>query len=963
MSMQSLHGSDRPSSVARLVSHLVFQFLLLLAASAVSAQTATSISRAEWRSGDRELRVEGRAAARASVTISNAASAATLRTTSADSEGRWSARISNPSPVPCRVRATAGTSSAERDVSNRPANCGPAADTQAPTAPANLTAAAAGSSQINLAWTAATDNVAVTLYRIERCAGSSCTNFAEVATATATSVASTGLAANTTYRFRIRAADAAGNLGAYSNIAAATTGQIVVGTPSLSINDVTVAEGGVAAFVVTLSQTPSSTVTVVVNSAPGTATSPGDFNAVPTQTLIFSAGTTTLTRTLSVTTVNDTTPEPAETFTVNLGNPTGATLARPTGTGTIAANDFTDAASAHATMSLYDGPQTCLRCHEAEARQMHGSVHYQQNAIAPNVTNINAPGVANPRRAGEGPADRPLEVSPLGTPVNALIGINTYCGTHQNSPRFTCANCHVGNGRYPRTPAELNVLSAGEQQRELANIDCMTCHQQSYKRFPAWPAVGGLGFTDLILQNVTLAADGQSLVPSPGSTVTRSGMEGIPIVDSLTKDFEFRPSGAPGSLQFALPADAPTAPMAITTEQAAQSVHRTTRQSCLNCHAGAAGANGAKRGDLSTALANPPVALDVHMSTAAGGASLTCSSCHNVDGTDGRTAHRVRGRGLDLRANDVATRFTCDSAGCHTATPHANVTNGTRLNRHTAKVACQTCHIPVFAKVVAGVGVATEIARDWEAPHLTQTACNGRGGWLPKEVAAANLRPTYKWFDGTSRVSYVGESLTGMPTKPLDAALAQAIGVAAGTPAFVLGNPNGAVNVATAKIYPMKEHAGKLARNTQTNQLVPHSTFEFFRTGSFCRAVSVGLGGNPDVDCVAGQLAPLPGDADAVAVHTYQTINHGVEVSANALGAANRCGNCHTDGGVAMTGGPARMQLSGVGGLGYDLKEAATATGLCNNCHDAESNPGFVGLHDEHRGRSDVTCSSCHLSR
>jgi hypothetical protein len=98
-------------------------------------------------------------------------------------------------------------------------------------------------------------------------------------------------------------------------------------------------------------------------------------------------------------------------------------------------------------------------------------------------------------------------------------------------------------------------------------------------------------------------------------------------------------------------------------------------------------------------------------------------------------------------------------------------------------------------------------------------------------------------------------------------------------------------------------------------------------------------------------------------VHTFQTINHGVEVQANALGAANQCGSCHTDRGAAMTGGPARMQLTGTGGLGYDLREPATATGLCNNCHGSEANPGLVGVHDRHRNRSNVTCSSCHLSR
>ena len=53
-------------------------------------------------------------------------------------------------------------------------------DTQAPSAPGTLTATASGE-RIDLAWGAATDNVGVTGYRIERCQGSGCTTFAQIA--------------------------------------------------------------------------------------------------------------------------------------------------------------------------------------------------------------------------------------------------------------------------------------------------------------------------------------------------------------------------------------------------------------------------------------------------------------------------------------------------------------------------------------------------------------------------------------------------------------------------------------------------------------------------------------------------------------------------------------------------------------------------------------------------------------
>jgi fibronectin type 3 domain-containing protein len=100
---------------------------------------------------------------------------------------------------------------------------GTTADIIPPTAPSNLTAAAVSSSQVNLSWTASTDNVGVTGYRLERCQGAGCTTFAQIAPPTATTYSNTGLTAGTSYSYRVRATDAAGNLSGYSNVATATT--------------------------------------------------------------------------------------------------------------------------------------------------------------------------------------------------------------------------------------------------------------------------------------------------------------------------------------------------------------------------------------------------------------------------------------------------------------------------------------------------------------------------------------------------------------------------------------------------------------------------------------------------------------------------------------------------------------------------------------------------------------------
>ena len=91
-----------------------------------------------------------------------------------------------------------------------------------PNAPTNLVATAISKSQINLAWTDNASNEDG--FYIERCQGSTCTNFVRIATvgANVTTFVNTGLSRGTTYRYRVAAFNAGGE-SAYSNIATATT--------------------------------------------------------------------------------------------------------------------------------------------------------------------------------------------------------------------------------------------------------------------------------------------------------------------------------------------------------------------------------------------------------------------------------------------------------------------------------------------------------------------------------------------------------------------------------------------------------------------------------------------------------------------------------------------------------------------------------------------------------------------
>ncbi|MBI2609940.1 fibronectin type III domain-containing protein [Candidatus Giovannonibacteria bacterium] len=92
----------------------------------------------------------------------------------------------------------------------------PPSDTQAPTIPTNLSATAISSSQINLSWTASTDAVGVTGYKIYR-------SGVQIATSNTTSYSDTGLAPSTAYSYTVSAFDAAGNNSSQSTSASATT--------------------------------------------------------------------------------------------------------------------------------------------------------------------------------------------------------------------------------------------------------------------------------------------------------------------------------------------------------------------------------------------------------------------------------------------------------------------------------------------------------------------------------------------------------------------------------------------------------------------------------------------------------------------------------------------------------------------------------------------------------------------
>jgi len=110
-------------------------------------------------------------------------------------------------------------------------------DTTPPSIPTAPAASVIGSTQIDLSWAPSTDNAGVSGYRVERCQGAGCSSFVQIAAPTGTSYSNTGLAGGTSYSYRVRATDAAGNLSGYSTVATATT---LANTPATTSGQYTI---------------------------------------------------------------------------------------------------------------------------------------------------------------------------------------------------------------------------------------------------------------------------------------------------------------------------------------------------------------------------------------------------------------------------------------------------------------------------------------------------------------------------------------------------------------------------------------------------------------------------------------------------------------------------------------------------------------------------------------------------
>ncbi len=142
----------------------------------------------------------------------------------------------------------------------------------------------------------------------------------------------------------------------------------------------------------------------------------------------------------------------------------------------------------------------------------------------------------------------------------------------------------------------------------------------------------------------------------------------------------------------------------------AQHVGLPKRSNCGNCHFTGGGGNNVKHGDLEKGLlkagSNENGKVDVHMGIGDHGQNMQCIDCHKTHN------HQISGQ-LYTVSSSNNNHASCEE--CHTTRPHKSKL----LNDHYRTIACQTCHIPEYAKLHP-----TKIVWDWST--ATKLDKNGK---------------------------------------------------------------------------------------------------------------------------------------------------------------------------------------------------------------------------------------------
>ncbi len=300
----------------------------------------------------------------------------------------------------------------------------------------------------------------------------------------------------------------------------------------------------------------------------------------------------------------------------------------------------------------------------------------------------------------------------------------------------------------------------------------------------------------------------------------------------------------------------------------AQNVGVTKKENCGACHFTGGGGNNVKHGDLEIALNHTTTDVDVHMG--ADGKNMTCTACHKTE------HHKITGQ---LYSVSSMNKDRVECSECHSDAPHKNE----QLNLHSHKVACQTCHIPVYAKVNA-----TKMYWDWsqagkfkpDGSILVKKDSLGNMIYHSKKGSfrwERNVKPEYVWSNGKASHYMLGDKIDSTKVVQLNKLLGD------------YHDPN-------AKIIPVKIHRGKQIFDAENlTMIVPHlfgkDSTAYWKNFDWDKAARTGM---------ASENLPYSGHYSFVKTEMYWPINHMVSKSSEALS----CRECHSpDGRLSNLGG------------------------------------------------------------
>lgn len=284
----------------------------------------------------------------------------------------------------------------------------------------------------------------------------------------------------------------------------------------------------------------------------------------------------------------------------------------------------------------------------------------------------------------------------------------------------------------------------------------------------------------------------------------------------------------------------------INLAKVAGSVRRPQRENCGICHFNGGGGMGVKHGDLDDSLLNANEELDIHM----GKLNFQCIDCHKTK------EHFIAGK-MNTTYSEATPAVRISCSDCHTKLPHSD----RRLNAHTSRVACETCHIPFFARKVP-----TKMTWDWSKAGDSTRKDNPHEYLKIKGEFKyeGNVLPEYAWYNEKMDRYISGDKVTSND---------QAI-----------NRPLGGRDDKTARIFPFKVHRAKQPFDPINKIILPPLTSGeggYWTKFDWPSALKKGA--------EAAEL-PFSGKYTFINTHMYWPINHMVATTTRAL----KCVDCHS---------------------------------------------------------------------